>query len=500
MDLDHISDVEVLRTLLKAQIKESERLKAELKTAYEQLRGKDEGKAQQLALRLAEVERQHAQALQALFGPSSERRPNDDKALPRKREPKKGHGPKAQPQLALQDVYHRVEHMPVDCGLCGSALVEWKDQYEESEEIDFVAPQLVLKRHLRQKYRCTCGACVQTSPGPRKLFPKARYSINFALHVAVQKYVYHMPLARQVKSFGHSGLSVTTATLWDYLCAVHGLLEPAMERLEEHVLSHSVMGMDETHWKLLASEAAGKSKTWWVWVRRVDNAVHYTLDPSRSNAVAIRLLKDFAGTVIVDGYRPYEVAQMANPNIQLAHCWSHARREVLPFEADPRGARVIRVVQRMYRLEAVATERQLSPPQLLEWRRRKTKPLLEALFRWLATLAIPSTFGLSKALKYILSRRQGLMRFVGNPLLSPDNNATERVVRGVVVGRKNHYGSRSEHGTKVAALMYSLLDSAELAGLDPASYLEAAVQAALDGEVIPLPHELADERQLALQK
>jgi hypothetical protein len=151
----------------------------------------------------------------------------------------------------------------------------------------------------------------------------------------------------------------------------------------------------------------------------------------------------------------------------------------------------------MYRLEAIAAERELSPEKLLDWRQRKTKPLLDALFKWLATLAIPTTFGLSKALKYILSRKRGLTRFLGNALLSPDNNATERVVRGVVVGRKNHYGSRSEQGTKVAALMYSLLDSAELAGVDPATYLEAAVQAALDGEVIPLPHELANERHAA---
>jgi transposase len=497
VDLDRISDVDVLRTLLKAQLKESERLKAELKKAYERLRDKDEGQAQQLALRLAEVERQHAQALKALFGPSSERRPKSDSSKSREREPQTGHGPKAQLKLPVEDVYHPAVDMRGECGVCGSALVEWKDQYEESEEIDFVAPQLVLKRHFRQKYRCTCGACVRTAPGPRKLFPKARYSINFALHVAMQKYVYHMPLARQVKSFGHSGLSVTTATLWDYLSALFGLLEPAMERLEEYVLSQPVMGMDETRWKLLGSDAAGKSMTWWIWVRRVCNAVHYTLDPSRSNAVAIRLLKDFAGTVIVDGYRPYEVAQLANPKIQLAHCWSHARREVLPFEADPRGARVLRVIQRLYRLEAVAAERQLSPPELLALRQRKTKPLLEALFKWLATLAIPSTYDLSKALKYILSRKQGLMRFVDDPLLSPDNNGTERVIRGVVVGRKNHYGSRSKQGTKVAALMYSLLDSAELAGLDPAVYLDAAVQAALDGEVIPLPHELAEERRAA---
>jgi len=498
VDLDRISDVEVLRSLLKAQLKESERLKAELKAAYEQLRGKDAKQAEQLALRLAEVERQHAKALTALFGPSSERRPKDDKAERKSRETQTGHGRKSQPELPIQDVHHRVIDLPMQCGVCNGTLVEWKGQFEESEEIDFVAPQVIIKRHLRQKYRCACGACVQTSPGQRKLFPKARYSVNFALHVAVQKYVYHLPLTRQVKALGHLGLSVTTATLWDYLNAIHKLLAPVMSRLEEYVLSQPVMGMDETHWKLLVGEDSGKSKTWWVWVRRVNNAVHYTLDASRGNAVAIRLLKDYAGTIIVDGYRPYEVAQLANPNMVLAHCWSHARREVLPFEADPRGARVLRVIQRMYRLESVAAERQLSPEKLLEWRQRKTKPLLDALFKWLATLAIPSTFGLAKALKYILSRKQGLMRFVGDALLSPDNNATERVIRGVVVGRKNHYGSRSEQGTKVAALMYSLLDSAELAGVDPATYLETAVQAALDGEPIPLPHELPPNPTLRL--
>jgi transposase len=119
--------------------------------------------------------------------------------------------------------------------------------------------------------------------------------------------------------------------------------------------------------------------------------------------------------------------------------------------------------------------------------------LLNALFKWLQTLAVPSTFDLSKALRYLLTRQRALTLFLEEPLLSPDNNATERVIRGVVVGRKNHYGSKSEQGTRVAALMYSLLDSAELVGLDPAVYLAKAVDAALKGQDIPLPHELADD-------
>jgi len=82
---------------------------------------------------------------------------------------------------------------------------------------------VIIKRHLRQKYRCACNGCVKTAPGPRKLFAKARYGINLALHIATQKYCYHLPLARQVKAFHRQGLEVTTATLWDYLSELYGL-------------------------------------------------------------------------------------------------------------------------------------------------------------------------------------------------------------------------------------------------------------------------------------
>ena len=151
----------------------------------------------------------------------------------------------------------------------------------------------------------------------------------------------------------------------------------------------------------------------------------------------------------------------------------------------------MRVIERMYRLESRAKELGLTGSELLRWRHRKTRPLLFALFRWLDQLAIPSTFDLHKALKYIIKRRNGLTRFLNNELLSPDNNATERIIRGVVVGRKNHYGSKSERGTRVAALMYSLLESAVLCGVNPEKYLALAVDAALRGDLIPLPHEIA---------
>lgn len=487
MSVDQIEDVEVLRTLVKMQQQESLRLKTQLADALAKLQGKDAAHAEQLALQLEKTERQYAAALKRLFGPKSER---SDKAgsSQKDRAPQTGHGPKEQPRLPLEEVVHRLSPEHAVCDLCSRGLEPWEGQFEESLEVDFVEPKVLFKKHLRQKYRCTCGGCIKTAPGPKKLFPKARYSVAFSVNIVLQKYCYHMPLERQTRELRRRGLDVTSATLWDYLFAVYTLLEPLEARLAEYVLSHAVIGADETTWRLLKSDKKGKSKTWWVWVRRCPTAVHYTLDESRSAEVAKRLLGAYVGIVVCDGYAAYTSLAAANPALVLANCWCHARRDLLPFEDDPRAKRALRVIQRMYRLEARV--RGKPPDEIVAWRRRKTKPLLDAFFRWIDGLAIPPSGELRDAFMYIQRRKASLMLFIDDARLSPDNNETERVLRGVVVGRKNHYGSRSVLGTKVAALLYSLLDSAQLAGINPHEYLRAAVDAALDGVHIPLPHEL----------
>jgi len=490
MSVDQIQDIEVLRQLFKLQQAESARLKSELTDAHAQLRDKDPHKAEQLALELAKIEKAHANGLKLLFGSKSER-----DAQARARDPKKikavqtGHGPKAQPQLPLDEVPHVLPESEALCDLCGAQMPPWVDQFEDSTEIDFVEPKLVLKHHRRQKYRCACGGCIKTAPGPRKLFPKARYSIDFAVNIALRKYCYHQPLERQSKELKRYGLDVSTATLWDYLHAVFELVKPAYDGLAEFIVKQPVISIDETTWRVLKTEKRGKSKTWWVWARLCPNAVHYTLDPSRSGEVAATLLKDVNGIALCDGYAVYPKVAALNANLRLAHCWAHARRELLPFEKDPRARRALRVIQRMYHMESCADGK--PPDELLRVRQRKTKPLLRAFFRWLDSLAIPPTTELRNALRYIQLRKDALMMFVDEPLLAPDNNATERSLRSVVIGKKNHYGLSSTRGTHVAAVFYSLLESAHLAGVNPHLYLRAAVHAALDGKPVPLPHEFS---------
>ena len=165
MAFEQIQDIEVLHTLLKMQQKESARLKRELTEAHAKLQSQDVKEAEQLALRLHELEMQHAAALKGLFGPKSERRPQADSA-PSKKSPQRGHGPKEQPKLPVEEVFHTLSESEAQCELCAEPMKAWEGQFEASTEIDFVEPKLTIKKHLRQKYRCTCGGCVKTAPGP----------------------------------------------------------------------------------------------------------------------------------------------------------------------------------------------------------------------------------------------------------------------------------------------------------------------------------------------
>ena len=130
------------------------------------------------------------------------------------------------------------------------------------------------------------------------------------------------------------------------------------------------------------------------------------------------------------------------------------------------------------------------PDEVLTLRQQKSKPVVLAIQKWaLEVEALPES-SLGRAIAYMGLLWDGLRVFLDHPRVSLDNNGTERALRGIVLGRKNHYGSRSVRGTEVAALFYTLIESAKLAGVGPHTYLQAAINAALRGVEIPLPHEM----------
>jgi transposase len=487
-------DPEILRKAAIILEQENKRLIAmvlELQRKLLEAQGKGEDE-QQLRLRLAELEQQLAVRNRKLFGQSSEKKPGPDSEPPQPQEPtnKKGHGPRSQPRLRVVEQQHDLDEPDKICPLCGGMLHELEGKTEDSEEIDVLAREFVVRKHKRKKSVCKCGGCVQTAPGPVKLTEGGRYSIDFAIEVALGKYLDHLPLERQVRIMRREGLEIDSQTLWDQLDALAVPLRGAYAGLLGYILSQEVIGADETSWKMLGGKQG--SKTWRMWAAGCENAVYFKIQESRSLQSAVELLGDYEGTIVCDGYQVYTALAKRYECIDVANCWAHPRRKFIEIEGSfpDQTAEILAMIQELYAIEKLCPTGPPGNELRKQLRSERSRLVLERIHQWAThTQALPES-GLGKAIAYMLGLWGGLTRFLQDPRIPLDNNLIERTLRGPVVGRKNHYGSRSKRGTQVAAILYSLIESAKLAGIDPKAYLHTATLAGLKGEPIPLPHEL----------
>ena len=494
MRLEQETDIEILRQAAKLLERENKRLVDKIAELTRELLALKGGDSEQIKLRIAELEQQLARRNQMLFGDSSERREGaDDKRRDevKPKEPQKGHGPREQPKLPTLEVLHELDEADRICPACGGDLQPWQDGFEDSEEIDVIERRFVIKKHRRQKYRCGCNGCIETASGPLKLCDGARYSVDFAIEVAVAKYVDHQPLERQVRTMSREGLEVESQTLWDQIERVARLLSPAYQALIAYVLSKPVVGADETRWRLLGAKGKdeGEATRWQVWAVAAPDAVTYQIRDSRSADAARAVLDGFEGVVMCDGYSGYKSLAKRNPSVTLAHCWAHVRREFVEIQDSfpSETSAVLDLIRELYEIEALCPAGPPGDALRAELRTQRSSAIVERIKAWASSTQTLPESGLGKAISYMAGIWSGLVRFLKDPRIPIDNNATERALRGVVVGRKNHYGSRSRRGTEVAALFYSLVETAKLTGDEPKAYLRRAVFAALRGEPIPLP-------------
>lgn len=500
VNINREKDPEVLRQVALLLDRENQRLHTRLKllaTELAQLKG-DPGPLQ---LELIKLQEMLAQREKALFGASSEQRAKPTPAAkPQQQEPQRGHGPKEQPNLPVVETTFALDDADKICPKCGGALAEMSGQFEESKEVDVVERHFVMRKILRKKYRCACNACIETALGPAKLIPGGHYSVEFAIEVATSKYLDHVPLERQSRIMAREGLRVDSQTLWDQLEALARKVEPLHDRLQDYVLSKPVIGADETHWLMLTKKGKPEeNRRWWIWSAACDDAVVHRLYDTRSHEAAQSLLGGYTGIVITDGYKVYESLKKRGERYRQANCWAHVRRKF--YEAEQFYPQVaggfLALIDQLFVIE---NEANTGPPDepgrldlLQRLREERSRPIVDALNYWALNEKVLPQSALGKALTYMAELWPGLILFLENPLVPLTNNGTERSLRGPVIGRKNHYGSKSRRGTEVAALFYSLFESAKLAGIEPKFYLRQAVRAALRGESLKMPHEVAAE-------
>ena len=429
--------------------------------------------------------------------PSTAAAPPEQKRRSKKRKkPQTGHGPQPQPKLAREERYFELGEDERVCGVCDGQLQEM-GLSEDSEEITLVERTYKVALNRRKKYRCRCNANVVTAPGPNKLIPGGRYSTEFAVSVAVDKYVDHSPLERQVDRMARQGLRVTSSTLFDQIQPLAKVLVPSYEAILKELLAGPVLHVDETGW-LLAPNGVRlgrkrhrkKQFTATVWGLCSPRLAYYALLDSKSTEAGKSLLASYSGAVVADGYQVYEILSKADPESQrpgytLVNCWAHVLRKFRELEGhEPRSHPVLEWIRELYEID-----RQIEGPfpgdaeacaKRHAARQEHSAPIVARIKQWAFQQGGLRRSDFGKALNYMLKRWENLTRFLDDGVVPLDNNRVERALRKPVLGRKNHHCSRSQRGARTTAILYSLVETARLNGLDPGAYLLTAANAALE--------------------
>jgi transposase len=508
-DLDAL-DAAALKAMILAQQGSYEAQQHELKTQHEDLRAQHDLQTAVLNSRATEIERLVllvAKLQHMLFGRKSEKvlrqieqmefqledlqagsvveeaqlLPSTERQAPAKpfRRPLPEHLPR--------EVH---THMPAHeaCPDCGGRLRELGE--DVAEMLEYVRASFKVLRHVRPKLSCDRCDCIVQAPAPSRPIDRGLAGPGLLAHVLVSKYADHQPLYRQSEIYAREGVDIDRSTLAGWVGATSELLKPLVEAVREHVMAASKLHADDTPVPVLAP-GNGKTKTGrlWTYVRDDRNsgdttapAVWFAYSPDRKGERPKLHLKTYRGALQADAYSGFQHLYEGGTIYEVA-CWAHARRkfhDIHIAHASPTTSEAIERIAALYTIEA---EIRGSTAEIRQaTRQARAKPLLDELRIWLeATLGkLSRKSDTAGAIRYALSRWRALNRYVDDGQLEIDNNAAERALRVVALGRKNFLFAGSDSGGERAAAIYSLLGSAKLNGLDPEIYLHEVLERIAD--------------------
>ena len=365
------------------------------------------------------------------------------------------------------------------CPDCGGRLDVLSD--DVSEMLEYVPARFKVIRTVRPKLSCTrCDRIVQ-QPAPHRPIARGMAGPGLLAHVLVAKYADHLPLYRQSEIYEREGVELERSTLTDWVGGASRTLEPLVDALRRYVLEADKLHGDDIPVPVLAP-GNGKTKTGRLWTYVRDDrpagspeapAVWFAYSPDRKSEHPAKHLAHFRGTLQADGFAGFNRLYEKGEIIEAA-CWAHVRRKFHDLYEAHQSPIANEALERIAALYGIEKEIRGRPPdQRCEIRKARAGPLLESLHVWLkASLPkLSKKSEVSLAIHYALGRWTQLVRYSNDGRLEIDNNAAERALRAVALGRKNYLFMGSNPGGERAATMYSLIGSAKLNGIDPETYL-----------------------------
>ena len=375
-----------------------------------------------------------------------------------------------------------VHPAPAVCPCCNDSKFR-KLGEDTTETLERTPAQWKVVVHVRERLACrTCDTIIQ-APAPSHPIARGRAGSQLLADVLFGKYGAHLPLNRQSDIYANEGVDLDVSTLADWVGASAATLKPLRDAIESHVLAADRIHADDTTVPVLAR---GKCRTGRLWAYVRDDKpfgggaapaalLHYS--PNRDGEHPETHLARYTGLMQADAYSGYNGLYVAGrkpgPIIEAA-CWAHGRRKFFELAELQKAPIAIEAVRRIDALFAIEREINGRPPdQRLAARRERSKPFVDALEKWLREerRKLSSKSPLAKAMDYSLKRWAAFTRFLDDGRICMSNNAAERAVRGIAVGRRNWTFCGSDSGGQRAAVIYTLIETYKLNDVDPRAWL-----------------------------
>lgn len=458
---------------------------------------------EQRDLRIQQLERENRLLRRELFAPKSERRPQSDvqlaagqmallfpelleaaerladekrvcgsvelldrgtKAVPKRRK----HFP---PHLPVMRTTYELPESERGCECGGTMERIGEDVTKELERLEIS----VVHEIARAKYACkVCQCGVRVAPGPERVIDRGILGVGFLAHLLVERFGRHMPYNRLEAKYASEGIALSRSLLCTNSVRSAEILEPVARQVLVDALASGVIQTDDTPVTLL-DDGGGKSRTGRTWVYRgLGGQVYFDVTDNRSRDGPSAVLQGFRGYMQADAYAAYDAFYRDGQIVEVG-CWAHARRYFVQAEQnEPELAKeAVARIGELYEIERHLARAGCDPDGLRLVRMAESLPRLQRLRDWMEVVhpRVLPRGDLAKAIEYSLANWAALCRYCEDGRLSIDNNAAERALRSIAVGRKNWMFYGNERGGKAAAVIYTLIATCREHGVDPRTYL-----------------------------
>lgn len=352
---------------------------------------------------------------------------------------------------------------------------------EITEVLDYTPGELFVKKYIRPKYAKPAGEGVLIGMLPARPLEKAMAGEGLLAQIIIDKYVDHLPLYRQMQRFERNGLKLPYSTLTDWVSNTCKLIEPLFEALKRQVLQSDYLHADETPIKVMDKDKQGETHRgyYWVYHNSIDKIVFFDYQEGRGREGPAGILENFKGYLQTDGYAVYDGFDKQE-HITLMHCMAHARRmfnEALGND-EQRAAYAMQQIQKLYAIERDCKEQNLCFEEIKAVRQLQSAPILNELGKWMKEqyMQVTPKSPIGKALAYSIERWDKLSLYTNDGMLNIDNNPVENSIRPIALGRKNYLFAGSHEAARRSGMLYSLLGTCKMHGIEPYSWLKNTLQ------------------------